>query len=707
MSKRIVIVGLLLGLAAALLILQKRPSGPIPLPFGEGTALESSIVDIGSSGTKRIKNLTIEDNETSVTLQRDAMSITWIPDSSTISHQAELFMALGPGRVFGYKYTSKSAAAEIAARDQAAAGQPKTFAQLFPGQFFTSYSQRIDGNFITTFESQKGITFLPMTDVTLDKNSRYIFVANDDTTLTVRGLTLCADGRVQSSEQCDDFNPFNGDGCSSACTIEPGYVCTGQRSVCRKTACTNGTDDDGDGGIDLPGTFSAMQQDPGQFIGAIPPPLVIEENGWAYAVFTIYNTTDKALGVYNFQNDGRLEKHLTTVKGSRGDYHIATKKLYVNDFSTDPAKIYKVHVEGLLTNHEGTYTGPTGMGHWGMHVASMGDKFYTLLQSPKTNPALRPTPVVEEVNATTMMKTREALINGLSGIDGLQILVFDDQRQRLYILDQRNGPTGTMGQHSLQIREVDLATMADTGRQFTITGEKMSDWEFDPVRGLLFIAQNPKDLTSTTLTAFSVDSFSSPGNLTLHNGSSVTFEGQSYTMMPINLQFARSDTKRLIATAYYASPPPSPGLSPRWSRSFFLIIDTTSAPSLTEQWVDVPEFRTSGNPSPHMVTAIDSIRGVVYLQPDPVTVLSPMWLAIAPEQHRVTQKAPIDLMGDTSKRGLPFNLEPSRPLSMDSTKKDVIFIPAFVGGASYDIFPLLRINAGDIGCTDATDDSEG
>ncbi len=43
---------------------------------------------------------------------------------------------------------------------------------------------------------------------------------------------VCGNGVVEGAEQCDDVNLADGDGCSSACTIEPGFVCTGEPSVC-------------------------------------------------------------------------------------------------------------------------------------------------------------------------------------------------------------------------------------------------------------------------------------------------------------------------------------------------------------------------------------------------------------------------------------------------------------------------------------------
>ena len=36
---------------------------------------------------------------------------------------------------------------------------------------------------------------------------------------------LCGDGIIAGTEKCDDGNATSGDGCSSTCTIERGYVC--------------------------------------------------------------------------------------------------------------------------------------------------------------------------------------------------------------------------------------------------------------------------------------------------------------------------------------------------------------------------------------------------------------------------------------------------------------------------------------------------
>ncbi|MBK8156762.1 MAG: DUF4215 domain-containing protein [Streptococcus sp.] len=37
---------------------------------------------------------------------------------------------------------------------------------------------------------------------------------------------LCNDGVITMSEQCEDGNIVNGDGCGASCTIETGWTCT-------------------------------------------------------------------------------------------------------------------------------------------------------------------------------------------------------------------------------------------------------------------------------------------------------------------------------------------------------------------------------------------------------------------------------------------------------------------------------------------------
>ena len=45
-------------------------------------------------------------------------------------------------------------------------------------------------------------------------------------------VPTCGDGTIDTGEVCDDDNTNNGDGCSSTCTVESGWACTGTPSTC-------------------------------------------------------------------------------------------------------------------------------------------------------------------------------------------------------------------------------------------------------------------------------------------------------------------------------------------------------------------------------------------------------------------------------------------------------------------------------------------
>ena len=55
-------------------------------------------------------------------------------------------------------------------------------------------------------------------------------------------LNKCGDGVRNGTEECDDGNDIDGDGCGSTCVIEAGYICDGgsvsSRDYCDK--CGNG-----------------------------------------------------------------------------------------------------------------------------------------------------------------------------------------------------------------------------------------------------------------------------------------------------------------------------------------------------------------------------------------------------------------------------------------------------------------------------------
>jgi cysteine-rich repeat protein len=52
--------------------------------------------------------------------------------------------------------------------------------------------------------------------------------------------SICGDGLIRGAEACDDAPPAeDDDGCSATCTIEPGFQCTGEPSVCSSLIYAN------------------------------------------------------------------------------------------------------------------------------------------------------------------------------------------------------------------------------------------------------------------------------------------------------------------------------------------------------------------------------------------------------------------------------------------------------------------------------------
>ncbi len=58
----------------------------------------------------------------------------------------------------------------------------------------------------------------------------------------IRHLSQCGDGQIEGLEECDDRNQISGDGCDSACQVEPGWFCPKSE---KGSACIEGLLGDG------------------------------------------------------------------------------------------------------------------------------------------------------------------------------------------------------------------------------------------------------------------------------------------------------------------------------------------------------------------------------------------------------------------------------------------------------------------------------
>lgn len=201
----------------AFIVIQQYPT----LTVSRFSPLAGSLVDIGTKGGRTISQISFDQGETSEALPVDHMNIILVPDASDISAGAPLASALTQGkRLFGYKYSSRDAGAEFAAKLRSDNGEPLTYSELFPGSFFVSDEERNTDSFIANFEAQKNISFLPLSAVTLDRQSRYVIIALDaDTTMTVQNLMWCGDGTFGPKTEASVLNAstfvlgdVNGDG---------------------------------------------------------------------------------------------------------------------------------------------------------------------------------------------------------------------------------------------------------------------------------------------------------------------------------------------------------------------------------------------------------------------------------------------------------------------------------------------------------------
>ncbi len=294
------------------------PSSAIPLPFGqEQSSLQGQLLSLGTVGGRHVVDMTFEDGKVSEAFGVNDLTFLVTPsDPTTFSAGAPLSSAFAPGtRFYGYKYKSADASREIEMQRLKnnppldADGKPTayTYSQLFPGTFFASDLHRNDtASFASTFHgSHDDVIFKPVSEVMLEPSSRYLIIAEANPTnpealpvsISVRSLTWCGDGIVQSGEQCDDGNQSNTDSCTNVCknpVCGDGFVQLGEQcddgnrvnndqcstacvsawcgdgivqigeycddrnqfdndgcsNACQKPACSDGLDNDGDTLID-------------------------------------------------------------------------------------------------------------------------------------------------------------------------------------------------------------------------------------------------------------------------------------------------------------------------------------------------------------------------------------------------------------------------------------------------------------------------
>ena len=61
--------------------------------------------------------------------------------------------------------------------------------------------------------------------------------AGESCNATGQCVVLCGNGIIDPGEQCDDGNTNSGDGCSLTCTLEAGWECIGEPSLCSIASC--------------------------------------------------------------------------------------------------------------------------------------------------------------------------------------------------------------------------------------------------------------------------------------------------------------------------------------------------------------------------------------------------------------------------------------------------------------------------------------
>lgn len=99
----------------------------------------------------------------------------------------------------------------------------------------------------TSFQQIYSVEILPVTYQAFRNKNRIISCGNskirEEISCSIGGagfqnisiVIVCGNGIIGTGEQCDDSNSNSGDGCSSTCNIESGWICTGEPSVCEES----------------------------------------------------------------------------------------------------------------------------------------------------------------------------------------------------------------------------------------------------------------------------------------------------------------------------------------------------------------------------------------------------------------------------------------------------------------------------------------
>lgn len=215
---------LLCGLGVAVWFLSD-PALPPP-PFA------GDLTGLGRRGGRAVTRVDFAAGQMKETLRGGELHVVAVPDRDDVQTGLMLGRAIPPEkRVIGYRYATPDAAAEAAAKARADAGEPLTYAELFPGQFFVSDAARQSDTAVMAFAAQRGIDFADVSQIAVQRGDRFVILPLESgVTFSIR-IPVCGDGVADDGEQCDDGNQDDGDGCSNLCRIQTHLSCVNDACV--------------------------------------------------------------------------------------------------------------------------------------------------------------------------------------------------------------------------------------------------------------------------------------------------------------------------------------------------------------------------------------------------------------------------------------------------------------------------------------------